>query len=87
MHAIDRALERYNKEYTFQDIKNIRQNIKNGKIVGRAFKPRSNKSENMLVYTMYNHIPLKVLYSPITYNVITMFPFDFDEFNKLQNMK
>lgn len=86
MHAIERARERYNKEYTKEDIWKIRQNLKTNKIVGKPFKP-FNDTGNLLAYTFYNHIPLKVLYNPVNYKIITMFPFDFDEFDKLQNSK
>lgn len=83
-HAVDRAEQRYNKSYTLKDIRQISNNIRNGKIVGESFKPKRDTG-NLLVYTIYNHIPLKVLYNPINYRVITMFPFDFDEYDKLQN--
>ena len=53
-HAIERALQRYNKEYTKRDLVKIRENIRHGKIVGQAFKP-PNDDVNMLVYTMYKH--------------------------------
>ena len=82
-HAIERALQRYNKEYTTRDLVKIRENIRHGKIVGQAFKP-PNDDVNMLVYTMYKHIPLKVLYNPVSYYIITLFPFDFNEFDKIQ---
>lgn len=82
-HAIERALQRYNKEYTKEDLKNIRNNLKSNKIVGKPFKPL-NDTGNLLAYVMYKHIPLKVLYNPYSYRIITMFPFDFDEFDKLQ---
>lgn len=83
-HAIERAQQRYNKDYTYKDIHAISHNIRDGKIVGEAFKPKHDTG-NLLVYTIYNHIPLKVLYNPKDYRIITMFPFDFDEYDKLQS--
>ena len=83
-HAIDRAQQRYNKDYTMKDIRQISSNIRNGKIVGEAFKPRRDTG-NLLVYTIYNHIPLKVLYNPNDYKIVTLYPFDFNEYDKLQN--
>lgn len=85
MHAIERAKERYNKDYSLKDIQEIRKNIKNGKIIGEAFNTKNEKSTNKLAYTIYNHIPLKVLFDPKSYYIVSMFPFDFDEFDKLQN--
>ena len=83
-HAVDRAEQRYNKSYTLKDIRQISNNIRNGKIVGESFKPKRDTG-NLLAYTIYNHIPLKVLFNPVSYRIITMFPFDFDEYDKLQN--
>lgn len=84
-HAIERAMQRYNKEYTPQDLIQISKNIREGKIVGEAFLPKNNSNNRLLAYTIYNHIPLKVLYDTKNYFIITMFPFDFDEYDKLQN--
>lgn len=82
-HVIERAKQRYNQEYTLEDLRNIRNNLKSNKIVGKPFRPL-NDNGNLLAYVMYRHIPLKVLYNPYSYRIITMFPFDFDEFDKLQ---
>lgn len=84
-HAIERALQRYNKSYDFKDMLNIRKNIREGKIIGNAFMPKNNENGNLLAYTIYNHIPLKVLFNPLNYHIITLFPFDFNEYDKLQN--
>ena len=84
IHALERMEQRYNKNYTFEDLRTIRKNLKEGKIVGESFKPK-NDTGNLLAYTIYGHIPMKVLYNPENYHIITVFPFDFNEYDKLQN--
>ena len=87
-HAQERAISRYNKDLTLNDIKGLQKQIKNGNhvIVGHT-KDDENK---IFAYIEYQHIPYKVLYTKTQgqIRIITMYPFDADEYNQaLENRK
>lgn len=88
VHAQERAEARYNQELSKHDISRICDLIKHGQhiIVGRSSKNK--KME--FAYVNYNHIPYKVLYKKSfgEVRIITMYPFDVEEYNRaLDNRK
>ena len=83
IHPQERALQRYNKELRFIDLKNITELIRLNQhmIVGLAPKGKG----RIFCYVTYNNIPYKVLYErqETQIKVITIYPFDVDEYNEL----
>ena len=87
-HAQERAESRYNKELTLNDIKGLQKQIQNGNhvIVGHT----KDDEDKIFAYIEYHHIPYKVLYTKQEgkIKIITMYPFDVDEYNKaVENRK
>ena len=83
VHAMERAMQRYNKELSFKDLNNIRKRIANKEYIEIGPCPQDDKLT--FVYVQYNHIPYKILYTKTQKGVkiVTMYPFDVDEYNKL----
>ena len=83
-HSRERALERYNIKLSKKDEADILEMIRNNQILPLGSVDNNNKKK--FAYVVFNHIPLKVLYSrsnkrPL--NIITVYPFDADEYNSL----
>jgi hypothetical protein len=83
-HSRERALERYNIKLSKKDEADILEMIRNNQILPLGSVDNDNKKK--FAYVVFNHIPLKVLYSrsnkrPL--NIITVYPFDADEYNSL----
>lgn len=79
-HAIDRIFQRYGKELTFWDIQNLIRAIKTGRCV--VLDPTI--EDRIIVLVHYNHIPLKLVYSPGQHRkgcIVTALPLDVDEWN------
>lgn len=86
-HAQERAQERYNKILSDLDIHNICKIIQNNQ---HTFINHTEKDKNKkFCYLTYNHIPYKILYkiNKKKCKIITIYPFDVDEYNKLQDLK
>ena len=83
-HSRERALERYNIKLSRKDEAEILEMIRNNQVLPLGSCESDNKKK--FAYVVFNHIPLKVLYSrsnkrPL--NIITVYPFDADEYNSL----
>ena len=85
IHPQERAIQRYNKELKFSDLSNMRKMIKNNEhmILG----PTGKEENRFFAYLTYNNIPYKVVYDNNTKNIITVYPFIVDEYNKLVEEK
>lgn len=83
-HSRDRALERYNLEISKKEENEILDLLKTNQMI---FLGNSEQDKNLkFAYVTYNHIPLKVLYSRSAKgvkNIVTIYPFDADEYNTL----
>lgn len=80
-HAIDRLFQRYGKEFTFWDIKNMIKAIRTGK----CYVLDPTIEDRIIVLLHYNHIPMKLIYSPGDKGrgcIVTALPLDIDEWNK-----
>lgn len=86
-HAQQRAQERYNKTLSELDLHNIRNIIQKNEhtFIGCTDTDRNKK----FCYLTYNHIPYKILYkiNKKKCKLITIYPFDVDEYNRLQEIK
>ena len=85
-HAMERAEQRYNQELTETDMSCIRAYIKNNEHTPIGCAETKSKK---FCYVKHNHIPYKVLYT-IRHKhikIITIYPFDFDEYNNIQEQK
>lgn len=84
-HSRERALERYNIELTKYDEQQILQKIKSNDCysLGHTQEDITKK----FAYVTYHNIPMKVLYKRTNKKgpsqIITIYPFDADEYNKL----
>lgn len=80
LHALDRIFQRYNKDLTWTDIRNIIKAIKEDKCV---FLDAAN-NDCIVVLINYEHIPLKLIYSATEDHkgaIVTALPLDIDEWN------
>lgn len=80
LHALDRIFQRYNKDFTWTDIRNIIKAIKEDKCV---FLDAAN-NDCIVVLINYEHIPLKLIYSATEDHkgaIVTALPLDIDEWN------
>lgn len=80
IHALDRIFQRYNKDLTWTDIRNIVKAIKTEKCV---YLDAAN-NDCMIVLVNYEHIPLKLVYSATKDHkgaIVTALPLDIDEWN------
>lgn len=86
-HAQERALQRYNKELTEKDIECMKAIIRNNEHIPLGCT--SDSKNKKFCYIKYNHIPYKILYKINHKRIrfITMYPFDFDEYNLLLEQK
>jgi len=92
-HAKERAFERYNTELTNLDLQQIINSIKNQEHIPLGCSQEDKNKK--FCYVKYNHIPYKVLYHnearggcckrPM--KIITVYPFDPDEYNELLETK
>ena len=84
-HALDKALERYNKTLEKQDINTIIGLIKLGRSIPMPHLETYHKNK-CFHYVKYKHIPMKVLYLRSkgngTSRIITIYPLDVDEYNE-----
>lgn len=82
LHAQDRAWQRYNKELDTYAINQIKNSIKNKEYI---FVENAKDDERKhFVYVKFNNIPYKVLYiGEKNPRLITIYPFDVDEYNRL----
>lgn len=81
-HALERLFQRYGKELTFWDIRNMIDCIKHGKcyILDPTIEDR------IIVLLNYNHIPMKLVYSAGESRkgvIVTALPLDVEEWNSL----
>ena len=60
-HAIERAQQRYNKDYTYKDIHAISHNIRDGKIVGEAFKPKNDTGCFLLILMNMTNCKINIM--------------------------
>lgn len=82
-HSQERAFGRYGKDLSKKDIQNICNLILNNQHIDVGC---SDKKDYMkFAYVKYNHIPYKLLYikSKNEVKIITMYPFDVDEYNRV----
>ena len=80
MHALERIFQRYNKDLTWTDIRNIVKAIKRGECV---YLDAAN-NDCIVVLINYEHIPLKLIYSATQDHkgaIVTALPLDIDEWN------
>lgn len=83
-HFEERCVERYNVELTEGNIKTLVNTIKRGDYL--YIKRSEEDSHRHFAYVVLNHIPIKVLYyksNRRTIRIITVYPFDPDEYNSL----
>lgn len=82
MHAQDRAFQRYNQELSDEDILNIEKIIRQDEQIP-LYSSEENK-DMKFCYVLYNNIPYKILYlyTRKRIYIITIYPFDPDEYNK-----
>lgn len=81
-HSRERARERYNIQFSKGDEEKIINKIHKGNFLYIS----SPENKKHFVYVLHNNIPLKILYHKSTNDVITIittYPFDVDEYNKL----
>ena len=85
-HSRERAQERYNIELSPSDEVNIINILRSGR--GIPLSTDSKSPNRKFAYVLYKNIPLKVLYEVSNNkgvkNIITTYPFDVDEYNKVQ---
>ena len=78
-HAQERALQRYNQSLSYRDINQI------GKLLTAKqylfLKYDEVCSDLLFAYVTYKKIPYKVLFKTSPLKIITVYPFDADEYN------
>ncbi len=79
MHALERINERYGNKFTIADINIITTLIKKGLYL-EIVKDFVNR-DKITVLLRYNNTPLKIVYSKESKGIITVLPFDVDEYN------
>lgn len=85
-HAQERAYERYAKELDFKALNQLKNSIRNKEYlyIGTS---KDDKTKHF-VYVKYNNIPYKVLFTgEQRIRIITIYPFDADEYNNLVEEK
>lgn len=85
-HAQVRASQRYNQDLTETDMNCIKSYIRNNQHIPAGVAETKSKK---FCYVQHNHIPYKVLYiiRHKKIKIITIYPFDFEEYNKIQEQK
>ena len=81
-HMAERALQRYNVYLSKVDINIIVSKV----IQGDCLYVRS-EGINEFYYVKHKNLPLKILYNPEFRSIITTYPFDTDEYNRLRKLK
>ncbi len=86
-HAQERAHQRYNKELNELDLHNIKKIIQTNQHTPLGCTEMDKNKK--FCYVVYNHIPYKILYkiSKKVCHLITIYPFDVDEYNIIQEQK
>lgn len=87
-HAIDRAHQRYNFEINKQRMNDLISKIKMGEYLFISKSAENCRRE--FAYVKINNLPLKVLFNRSksgAIDIITIYPFDVDEYNKLVEKK
>lgn len=79
MHALERINERYGNKFTIADINIITTLIKKGLYL-EIVKDFVNR-DKITILLRYNNTPLKIVYSKENKRIITVLPFDVDEYN------
>ena len=85
-HSKERIFERYNLELSETDERQILSNINYGNFLP-IYQETKDPKHLKFAYVKFNKIPIKVLYKcsnkgNVT-NIITAYPLDVDEYNKL----
>jgi len=80
-HSQERALQRYNKDYSKKDIKEMQKMLKDGNGI---YVREANGDDRDVLYLVYKHIPLKVCYNYVENKIVTILPFDVDEYIKIE---
>ena len=81
-HPLERLQQRYNKDFTRNDLSKIRKLILTGKHVLLQVLAQS----SCFYLVKYDHIPMKILYNHDSARVITAYPLDVDECNQYLNL-
>lgn len=82
LHAQDRAWQRYNRELDTYAINQIKNSIRNKEYI--FIENAKDDERKHFVYVKFNNIPYKVLYiGEKNPRLITIYPFDVDEYNRL----
>lgn len=88
-HAKQRAEQRYNTFLNKKDRKKILKMITHNKCYPLEYENLHYKNRR-LCYVVFNHIPLKIIYAISKNNravaLVTMLPFDVEEFNEIINV-
>lgn len=83
-HCQQRAIQRYNKEFTKKDIKEIEKLIRQGLYLqanDEVIKGRN------IVFVRYKHIPIKVCYDSVKKYIVTILPFIVEEYNEIISIR
>lgn len=82
LHALQRLKERYNLNLNFDDLVTIIKAIKNdyGVIIKMS-------GVQMTLWVLYGHCPIRLVYDTLSENIVTVLPFDVDEYNKLPKLE
>ena len=87
-HFEERCVERYNIELSEGNIKMLVNTIKRGDYL--YIEQSKEDKHRHFAYVVVNHIPIKVLYyksNRRAIRIITVYPFDPDEYNSLLDIK
>ena len=79
-HAIERIFQRYGKELSWTDIRNIVKAIKEG----NCYYVDAANDDRIIVLVLYEHLLLKLVYSATEDRkgaIVTALPLDIDEWN------
>lgn len=83
-HAIKRGQQRYNLDLTKGDINTIVSQIINGEAI---YVCNAKGSKKKIYYAKINKVPVKVLCNWSDFKIISMFPFNADEYNMLKEQR
>lgn len=89
-HARERAVQRYNVDLSFDDERKIIHKLRRGECI--HVEGEAHQDNRYFAYVIYNNIPLKVLYQENDKKgkinrIITVYPFDTDEYNNAEAKK
>lgn len=85
LHAVKRCQERYNIYLSKRELDNVIMQVLTSQAIyiGKAKGSKTKK----LYYAKVNNIPIKVLCNWADFRIISVFPFDTDEYNLLRDKK